>query len=265
MKRTSSEIDEFKISWQAYIWEDIDEYNHTWKLHETKEDDEPLIDFFGRNLNHSIVPKYVINGTDLAEWCNVNYFEEEILDIYCLNSIYVFHQLSFYLPALKLTLFQLLGGKVDKLILKDLGFDVDRDTFDWQKFIKEENEDVQLYCSWDGDRESRGFSAKTTKENHLIRWTFPEKIRDFVFDFDAYEKKFKGFSDYLDGYGKFKVKWAKHSKLVTYEEIKDEILFGEYKKYLLGERTAPWEDSNGLSKFQNDFDIEKTNHYFSLN
>lgn len=243
MKKTASGIDEFKISWQAY---DIPERNNPddiWQLYETKNDNEPLIDFFKRNLKYIIIPKYFINGTDVALWCNLHLYGSRILDTrsYHINSICVFHQTAFYLPSLKLALFQLLGGKIDMSILVDLGFKVDFVKIDWEQVVKEENENVPLYCcGCCGDRMCGSFRVEISKENHLIRWRFYDYIRDFIFNFDLYEKEFKEFYDYLDEYEKFKVKWAEHSELLTYEEIKDEILFGEFKKYLLGEITVNW-------------------------
>lgn len=245
MKKTLSGIDEFKISWQAYDWIESSDSDGTLQLQEIKDHNETLTEFCKRNLNYAIIPKYFINGTDIALWWNLHYYERKILDngLHYINSIYAFHQTCFYLPSLKLILFQLLGGKVELSILGDLGFEADSDafTFDWQQFIKEENEDVQLYCcACCGDRMCGSLRVEISKENHLIRWKFYDYIRDFIFDFNLYEKEFKEFYDYLDEYEKFKVKWAEQSELLTYEEIKDEILFGEFKKYLLGERTVNW-------------------------
>jgi len=243
MKKTLSGIDEFKISWQAY---DIPEHNNPddiWQLYEIRNDNEPLIDFFKRNLKYVIIPKYFINGTDVALWWNLHYYESKVLDtrLHHINSICVFHQTDFYLPSLKLILFQLLGGKVDMSVLADLGFKVDLDKVNWQQVIKEENEDVRLYCcGCCGDRMCGYFGVEISKENHLIRWKFHDYTRDFIFDFDLYKKEFSEFYEYLNEYEKFKVNWAKDSNLVTYEEMKDEILFKEYKKYLLGERTVSW-------------------------
>lgn len=243
MKKTLSGIDEFKISWQAYNIPERNNPDDIWQLYETKKHDEPLIDFFKRNLKYIIIPKYFINGTDIALWWNLHYYESKILDngLHYINSIYAFHQTCFSLPSLKLILFQLLGGKVDMSILADLGFKIDFVKIDWQQVIKEENEDVQLYCcGCCGDRGCGSFRVEISKENHLIKWMFPGYTRDFIFDFSLYEKEFREFQDYLDGYEKFKIKWAEHSKLITYEDMKGEISFGEYKKYLLGEKIVNW-------------------------
>ena len=243
MKKTLSGIDEFKISWQAYDWIESDDSDGTLQLHEVRKHSEPLIEFFKRNLKYAIIPKYFINGTDVALWWNLHYYEGKVLDngLHYINSIYAFHQTCFYLPSLKLILFQLLGGRINMSILADLGFEVNFVKIDWQQVIKEENENVRLYCcGCCGDRMCGSFRVEINKENHLIKWTLPGYIRTFVFDFDLYKKEFNEFRDYLDEYEKFKIKWAEHSELVTYEELKDDILFGEYKKYLLGERIVSW-------------------------
>jgi len=242
MKKTLSGIDEFKISWQAYKWQDGDNSDGTWELHEIKGHDEPLIEFFKRNLNYDIIPKYIVNGVEIKSLLNVQIFERASSNSYTglPNSIYVFHQLNFHLPSLKLILFQLLGGKVNMSTLRSLGFEVDKIQIDWEQIVEEESKDMQLFGCECGDRGCLYFPMEVKKENDLIRWIFSDYNEDFVFDFGLYEKEFKEFYAYLDGYEKFKLNWAEHSKLVTYKEVKDEILFGEYKKYLLSERTVNW-------------------------
>ncbi len=204
MSKTTSDIDQFQIYWQAFDQKEFTvnktETDIKWILYRVKAQEESLSQFIIENKDRIIIPKYFINGIDFSTWCNANLYGGEILDtpLHLQNALFVFHQGNYkFLPSLKLTLYQLLGHKINLTKLKEFGFDLENKNINWLEIEREENEDIPLYCCGCGDRMCGYFPLKITKKTHSIEWEFSSEHPSFHFEINAYQKEFQELMDYL--------------------------------------------------------------------
>lgn len=205
MLRTESGIDIFKLSWQVFSEKIVNTTNSytetTWLFKRYKREDESLEEFFSNNQDEIILPKYLINDTDLASWMNLNWYQGKIIDYpgHLINPLFIFSQGGYkHLPSLKSVLYQLLGHKVDLEKFRKLGFLIDEINLDWSEAVEEDNRSIMLYSCGCGDRDCGYFPLIINLENNLISWDIGSPFRKFIFDYNQYKSEFKEYLHYLD-------------------------------------------------------------------
>ncbi len=190
MIKQKSGIDDFQLSWQ--LWNSIDSEGEVWQFVRKKREDETLKAFFVKNKDFIIIPKFVINGTDLAFWLNLNVGLSKYLDWTggIFNSFYTWYEISPNVPSIRLLIHQFLGKKVDINKLREFGFKIEKDDDFWKELVKRENELVPLFICGCGDWMCGNLSIRIAKKDNLISWDLGAYFRLFVFDFESYKKEF---------------------------------------------------------------------------
>lgn len=221
-------LDNFHISWQAFrMNEDWDE----WVFHVEKNHEESLMDFIRKNAEYTIIPKYIINGEDLATWLNTHHYEEKTIDSLG-QYINTLHNSFFgnyaHLPSFKLNLALFLGQEINLQNLTAFGFDTQMDTYDWKHLIKEVNTSVSLYGCNCGDRVCGFFPLYINKEENLIHWNLGEGLPSYSFDYISYQKQFSELNTLLLAFQEYKEKTSHQFSLG--EEIDDAVFFNYFKK-----------------------------------
>ncbi len=190
MIKQESGIDDFQLSWQ--LWKSVEPEYEVWQFVRKKREDETLKVFFTQNQEYIIIPKFIINETELAFWLNLNFYQSKYLDWVggIFNSFYTWFEISPNAPSIRLLIHQFLGKKVDINKLREFGFKIKKVDNFWQELVKRENELVPLFICGCGDWMCGNFSIKISIKENLIIWNMGGYIKPFVFDFISYKKEF---------------------------------------------------------------------------
>ena len=154
---------------------------------------------------------FMVNGVSFGDWFSTLQnkigiwgTDHKVTILYSFNGYYSFEDfrhIGFHFQ--KALLKQILGQTITYNDVLNIYHNVSRPTemteeryLDIQKFLKEENEDVLLYCcGMCGDRDCGGFDLKIEQKEDKIIWILGSDYKNLVFDKQQY---LDGFGEYID-------------------------------------------------------------------
>ncbi|NME68592.1 hypothetical protein [Flammeovirga aprica] len=210
-------MDTFEIRWHQYEKRERKFQGHSFHreyfhFHRQKRPDENLLEFFRESYENDyyVTIRYIINGEDFADYMNLNYYGNRVLDA---PGGY-FNSLTFNwndrIPVgvsnsdwLKKILFEniafdIKGIKGEKIIADDLkawGMNEERIEF----FLEDAKLPFILYgCCQCLDRECGYWGIEIEKDDNWIKWHLPEMYhKGYQFEKEDYLKEFEEYDQLI--------------------------------------------------------------------